>query len=181
MQLQAHWYVANGREIRKLEGHTEFVVVVKFTPDSRQLVTAGWDRSVRIWNVTNGQEARKLQTNGNALSDVGVSKTGREIFFGAKEGTLRWWQPASNREPAAFNTYAECEWACSPLPDGHRVLVSDMITASLWDCRTAHPVLRLEKHLGRVTGLAVAPDGHRAATCSEDKTLKIWNLPDLGR
>jgi hypothetical protein len=175
------WDVNGGREVRKFEGHTEFVDGVKFTPDGRQLVTASWDRTVRIWDVATGREVRKIQTTGNALSDVGISKTGRDILFGSKDGTLRWWQPASNREPVSFKTYAECEWACAPLPDGHRVLVSDLIVAALWDCKTSHPVLRLEKHIGRVTGLAVSPDGKRAATCSDDKTLKIWNLPDLGR
>jgi WD40 repeat protein len=174
------WDVATGSEIRRLEGHTDFVDGVKFTPDGRQVVTAGWDRTVRIWDVATGHEARKIETTGDALSDVDLSKTGRNIFFGAKDGLLRWWQPDSNHEPAIINTYTDCEWACAPLPDGHRVLVSDKVAAALWDCRTAHSVLRLEKHTGRVTGLAVAPDGRRAATCSEDKTLKVWNLPDLG-
>jgi WD40 repeat protein len=143
-------------------------------------VTAAWDRSVRIWDVATGREARKIETTGDVLSDVDLSKTGRDIFFGSKDGLLRWWQPAANREPAVVNTYTDCEWAGAPLPDGHRVLVADKVAAAIWDCRTAHPVLRLEKHIGRVTGLAVAPNGRRAATCSEDKTLKVWNLPDLG-
>jgi hypothetical protein len=37
------------------------------------------------------------------------------------------------------------------------------------------------KHVGLVTGLAIAPDGRHAATCSEEKPLKIWNLPDPAR
>jgi WD40 repeat protein len=28
---------------------------------------------------------------------------------------------------------------------------------------------------------SVSPKGRRAATCGEDKTLKIWDLPDLGK
>jgi WD40 repeat protein len=174
------WDVATGREVRRFEGHTDFVDGLKFTPDGRQVVTAAWDRSVRIWDVATGREARKIETTGDVLSDVDLSKTGRDIFFGSKDGLLRWWQPAANREPAVVNTYTDCEWAGAPLPDGHRVLVADKVAAAIWDCRTAHPVLRLEKHIGRVTGLAVAPNGRRAATCSEDKTLKVWNLPDLG-
>jgi hypothetical protein len=175
------WDVATAREIRKLEGHTEFVDGIKYTPDGRQIATASWARMARVWDAATGREVRKVQTTGNALSDVGVSKSGRDVFFGSKDGLLRWWQPASESEPAITKTYAECEWACAPLPDGHRVLVSDLIAATIWDCRTTHSVLRLEGHTGRVTGLAVAPDGRRAATCSHDKTLKIWNLPDLGR
>ena len=151
------WDVATGREVRRFEGHTDFVDGLKFTPDGRQIVTAGWDRTVRIWDVATGHEARKIETTGDVLSDVDLSKTGRDIFFGAKDGLLRWWQPASNREPAVVNTYTDCEWACVPLPDGHRVLVSDKIAAVLWDCRTAHPVLRLEKHTGASPALRLHP------------------------
>jgi WD40 repeat protein len=175
------WDATAGRELRKFEGHTDLVVGVKFTPDGRQLVTASWDRTVRVWDVATGREVRKIQTNGDALEDVGVSKTGRDIFFGSKDGIVRWWEPLSKREPVSFPTNTQAEIAIAPLPDGHRVLMADKIAAALWDCKTTHPVVRLEMHTHRVTGVAVAPNGQRAATCAEDKTLKIWNLPELGR
>jgi hypothetical protein len=53
--------------------------------------------------------------------------------------------------------------------------------AALSDCRTTYPVLRPEKHVGQVTGLAIAPERRHAATCSEEKPLEIWTLPDRGR
>jgi WD domain, G-beta repeat len=173
------WDVATGSEVRKFTGHTGMVNGLKFTPDGRQLVTASWDRTVRIWDVASGREVRKLETQGEELGDLGLSKTGRDVFFGSKDGILRWWEPASKREPTAFNIDLDAEWAIAPMPDNHRVLISDRIAAVLWDCKTKHPVLRLEQHTGRVTGLAIAPNGRRTATCGEDKTLMIWNLPEL--
>jgi sugar lactone lactonase YvrE len=175
------WDLSTGGEVRKFEGHTEVVNGLKFTQDGRQLVTASWDRTVRIWDVATGREIRKLQTTGEGLGDLALSKTGRDVFFGSKDGTLRWWESSSSRDPVAFSTDTEPEWAIACLPDNHRVLFADRIAAVLWDCKTTHPILRLEQHTGRVTGLAVAPNGRRAVTCAEDKTLIIWNLPELGR
>jgi WD40 repeat protein len=175
------WDAANGRELRQLTGHGDTAFGLKFTPDGKQIVTASWDRSVRIWDVATGREVNKYQTNGDNLGDVAISKTGRDIFFGAKDGFLRWWQPATKQEPSSFNTDSECEWAIAVFPDGHRVLVGDKVAAVIWDCKTKHPILRLEEHIGRVTGVALSPNGRLAATCSEDKTLKLWNLPDLGK
>ncbi len=174
------WDVATGRGAqvrgtRRLRGRRE-IHAGRAPARHRGLGSDGEDLGRRRW-----AQGAKLETTGDALGDVSLSKTGRDVFFGAKDGMLRWWQPASNREPASVKTYTECEWACAVLPDGHRVLVSDKVAAALWDCRTTHPVLRLEGHTGRVTGLAVAPDGRRAATCSEDKSVRFWNLPELGR
>lgn len=175
------WDVASGRELRKFEGHRELVDGLKFTPDGRKLVTAGWDKTVRIWDVSTGRELQKLQTNGDALSDLALSRTGRDVFFGSKDGLMRVWAPAANGDPVTFPVYGAAEWAIAALPDGRRVLFADTISAAIWDCKTLHPVVRLEEHAGRVTGVAVAPDGRHAVTCGEDKTLKIWNLSDLGK
>ena len=175
------WDVAAGREVRKLEGHTEFVNGVKFTSDGRQLATASWDRSARIWDVANGREAGKVQTKGDVLGDLGHSKAGRGVFVGAKDGIVRWWQPATGRDPIAFDTGTDAEAAVAVHPDGHRVLIGDKVAAVLWDGQTTHPVLRLEGHTDLVNGVAISPNGRLAATCGEDKTLKIWNLPELGR
>ena len=54
-------------EVRRFEGHTDFVDGLKFKPDGRQIVTASWDRTVRIWDVATGHEARKLETSGDVL------------------------------------------------------------------------------------------------------------------
>lgn len=175
------WDAANGRELRQLTGHADTAFGLKFTPDGKQLVTASWDKSIRIWDVASGREVNKYQTNGDNLGDVTISKTGRDIFFGAKDGFLRWWQPGTKAEPSSFNTDSECEWAIAVFPDGHRVLVGDKIAAVIWDCKTKHPVLRLEEHTGRITGVSISANGRLAATCSDDKTLKLWNLPDLGK
>ncbi|MDB5352812.1 MAG: repeat, subgroup [Planctomycetota bacterium] len=174
------WDTTTGSEVRKFEGQT-VVNGVKFTADGRQLVTASWDKTVRVWDVATGREVRKTETSGDELGDLAISKSGRDVFFGSKDGTLRSWEIASGKQPASGKVGIDAEWAIAALPDGHRVLLGDRIAAVVWDCKTMRPVLRLERHTGRISGVAVSPNGRRAATCGEDKTLKIWNLPDLGR
>lgn len=176
------WDVASGREVRRFEGHTDLVPNVKFTPDGRQLVTAGWDRTMRVWDVNTGKELRKLEApEAESFCGFALSRDGKQVFFGSKHGEFRVWEPSSGKEPTVFRAYAECEWCVALLPDGHRVLFGDFHAASLWDTKNARPGLRLERHLGRVSGVAVSPDGKRVATCAEDHTLKFWKLPDLGR
>ncbi len=45
------WDLVNGREMARLEGHTEFVFAFAFTADSKRLATAGIDRRVLLWDL----------------------------------------------------------------------------------------------------------------------------------
>lgn len=63
-------------------------------------------------------------------------------------------------------------------PDGRSALIKDPIddTASLYDLpsliRNGKPL----NHRSRVTGLALTPDGRRAATCCQDGSLWTWDM-----
>src|SRR5581483_11815767 len=45
------WEVATGRLLGRLEGHTGRVKCLAYSPDSRRLVTGGYDQTVRLWNL----------------------------------------------------------------------------------------------------------------------------------
>ena len=46
----------------------------------------------------------------------------------------------------------------------------------MWDLETGRALRTLESHTYWVSGVAVTPDGQRAVSASEDKTLKVWDL-----
>lgn len=49
----------------------------------------------------------------------------------------------------------------------------------MWDLETGTELRRFEGHTNSVKNLAISPDGHFAASYSDDSTIRLWRLPEI--
>lgn len=75
------------------EGHTEWVSCVRFSPSQSVplIVSAGWDRLVKVWNLTNCKLRNDLVGHAGYLNTVCVSPDGSLAASGGKDGTAMLW------------------------------------------------------------------------------------------
>lgn len=68
------------------EGHTEWVSCVRFSPVTTQpsIVSAGWDRAVKVWNLTNCKLKHDLRGHRYYINTVTVSPDGSLCASGGK-------------------------------------------------------------------------------------------------
>jgi WD40 repeat protein len=52
------WDVKTVKELRRFEGHTDYIHVVTFSPDGGRALSGGDDGTVRLWDLSTGQELR---------------------------------------------------------------------------------------------------------------------------
>ncbi|MDW8122985.1 MAG: hypothetical protein RMK62_11815, partial [Armatimonadota bacterium] len=45
------WEVATGRQVKRMEGHTDWVRSVSFSPDGTLIASGSLDGTIRIWRV----------------------------------------------------------------------------------------------------------------------------------
>ena len=100
---QALWtilYAKTGKMVsRLLEGHTNGVTSVAFSPDCKRVVSGSWDETIRVWNLEMDEVVAKPlehQTNDNRLNGNGF--TAITPRFGDNSKLADGWIHGSNSE-----------------------------------------------------------------------------------
>ena len=84
-----------------MEGHTNSVCSVAFSPDGQQIVSGSTDRTVRVWDVRTGEvAAQPFESHTDSVYSVAFSPDGQQIVSGSLDQTVRVWD-AKTGEVAA--------------------------------------------------------------------------------
>jgi WD40 repeat protein len=74
---------------RPLEGHTNAIAAVAFSPDGKRLATASFDKTAKVWDVSSGEEWLTLTGHTDALRGVSFSPDGKRLATASGDGTVR--------------------------------------------------------------------------------------------
>ncbi|MDY3554938.1 protein kinase [Gemmata sp. JC717] len=169
--------------VRVLSGHTAKIHVIQFIANGSELVTGSEDRTARIWNVETGRETHRLRVpDGTALPLV-FSPDGE--VAGARWASSdppTFWGVRSGRPVGRIDPRAEPMFAYRFSPDGKRIVSSGwhpQTAMDVWEVATGQRGARLEGHENQVSDTAFSPDGRLLASCSMDRTVRVWDIgPD---
>ena len=174
-----------GKAVNKTQGEAPSVNDLCFTPDDRQLLTAGNDAMVKIWDLPpDGRAAPFLHStlagHVKEVESVALSPDGETILTGGDDLKAMLWERRSGRPLKTFPAPREV-WGAAFSPDGRRIAVSNLSnTVEIWDVAAGKQMSRLVGHQHWVTDVVFSPDGRRILTGSKDNTAKLWDA-ETGR
>ena len=160
-----------------LQGHTDAVLAVAFSPDGATALTGSSDNTAKLWEVGTGRELRTLQGHTSDVLAVAFSPDGATALTGSSDKTAKLWEVGTGRELRTLQGHTSAVRAVAFSPDGATALTgSSDKTAKLWEVGTGRELRTLQGHTSAVWAVAFSPDGATALTGSSDKTAKLWEV-----
>jgi WD40 repeat protein len=166
-----------GQPLFELEGHTQAVRSVKFSPDGSGLITASEDGTVRRWRASTGR-LEAIFKGDSAFYDAQFSPNGKWVAARDAEVILHVWEADTGKEVAHIEIRPK---PADPLiftfsPDGECLLTAsfDTDTARLWETRTGAPLAELKGQEGEIRTLHFRPDGARVVVGSIFAPARIY-------
>ncbi|SLM38950.1 wd40 repeat-like partial, partial [Lasallia pustulata] len=67
------WDAATGATLQTLEGHSDWIKAVAFSPDGKQLASGSYDMTVRIWDAASGATLQTLEGHSDWIKAIAFS------------------------------------------------------------------------------------------------------------
>jgi WD40 repeat protein len=141
------WDAMSGQETHHLEGHTNSIKALAFSPDGRYLASAALDHLVKVWDLAistkgrqagstegrqaGGQEAHTLKGHFDMVFSVAWSPDGRRLATGSGDNTVKVWDAASGEELLTLR-HGSAVWSVAFSPDGRRLMSGDPGNVKVW-------------------------------------------------
>jgi DNA-binding beta-propeller fold protein YncE len=157
------WSLETGKEVRRFNGHNDYVRAVHFLPGGQKVLSACDDKVIRIFDLNTGNLLKSLPGHGHYINGLAISKDGKRAVSASLDKSVRVWDLDTGVEVRKwFHGRSVAHVALSP--DGKRAVTTSFDnTVKIWDV-DAGKELRTLPHPGMVWQVLIAPDGRRVYT-----------------
>jgi WD40 repeat protein len=91
------WNTADWSRRRLLTLPKQDLNALAFSPDSRQLAIACYDRTVQLWDIATG-DLHPLRSDGGAVLSLAFTHDGKTLAVGSANGVVKFWNVSMRRE-----------------------------------------------------------------------------------
>lgn len=172
------------------DAHTEWVSCVRFPPvapapgTTGVIVSAGWDKLVKVWNLSNCRLKTNLAGHNGYLNTVTVSPDGSLCASGGKDGVAMLWDLLEGRRLYVLEA-GDIIHSLVFSPNRYWLVAATSTAIKIWDLETKGMVdeIRLEippagknAQVPYCTSLSWSADGSDLFAGYTDSTVRVYSV-----
>ncbi|XP_059829561.1 notchless protein homolog 1 [Hypanus sabinus] len=116
------WKPAEDKKpLARMTGHQALINEVCFSPDTRLIASASFDKSVKLWDGRTGKYLASLRGHVSAVYQIAWSADSRLLASGSSDSTLKVWDVKAQKLSVDLPGHADEVFAVDWSPDGQRV------------------------------------------------------------
>lgn len=175
------WEWQSESYVFKQQGHFNNMASLAYSPDGQYIVTGGDDSKVKVWNTNTGLCFVTFTEHTSSVTNVTFTSSGFVIVSASLDGTVRAFDLHRYRNFRTFTSPRPAQFS-SLAVDVSGELVSagaqDSFEIFLWSMQTGRLLEVLAGHEGPVSCLCFSPVQSVLASCSWDRTVRLWDMLD---
>jgi hypothetical protein len=170
------WDFAKGKELKQLNGHTNEIWGVAFSPDNKVGASASTDQTMRTWDLNNGAAIRQFFGHKDWVRGVFFMPDKKHIITASDDHRLVIWDLGNGNQVKTMQGHTNFINGFAMTKDGKRAVTgSDDNTIRVWDLTNATEIAKFI-HNNQVWSVAISNDGKKVVSAGSDSNVRVWDV-----
>jgi len=171
------WNVEKKSIDNLLEGKSEAIVTMTFSPDGSLLATGGKDKKVTVWSVSKGVAVHTFTDHKGVVTTLSFSTDGRYLASAGTDNLIHIFDLKTGEKFKTLEGHKkDVTTLCFSHKGGYLASAGYDGTVYIWDIVSGKPDKFFNPNAGRIRCVEFHPDDKNIALGFDDETIKLWDL-----
>eukprot|EP01063_Lacrimia_lanifica_P008202 TRINITY_DN152_c0_g2_i10.p2 TRINITY_DN152_c0_g2~~TRINITY_DN152_c0_g2_i10.p2 ORF type:complete len:342 (+),score=166.05 TRINITY_DN152_c0_g2_i10:61-1026(+) len=180
------WNTLGEMKFQKTQQHSDWVSCVRVSPNpvNPLIVSAGWDKTVKVWSLSSLDLEATLEGHTGYVNTVTMSPDGSLCASGGKDGSAMLWDLDRKEHLYSLDGSDVIHELCFS-PNRYWLCAATGSSIKIWDLESKHTVAELVPELPEMGRKAMKPecislawsaDGSTLYSGYTDSTIRVWGV-----